>query len=263
MSKSLRRKIEMNSSETLGKLAEALAKAQTAMKAAEFDGKNPHFKSRYATLAAIMEACRYQLAINGIAIVQGTSFADGKACVSTRLIHSSGEWIEDTLAIMPTKNDPQGIGSALTYARRYSLSALVGIVADDDDDANAASQPPKPMQHNIPMKSVANPEYPPMNTAPAPQQKPEIDLRPLAATRKMVHDTAPQTDGDIEPLPAADAIVSCPACGSKGHIFDEKKFKCSYGKGAKAGVLFAKCLLVHPDGKTCSRISQCKAGVLS
>ena len=130
----------MTQSPTIGKLAEALAKAQKNMKPAVFDRTNPHFKNKYATLASIMDAIRGPLADNGIAILQGAE-ADGPLVkVSMRLAHSSGEWIESTLSMPAQQNTPQGIMAALTYCRRGALS-LVCAVSDDDDDGEAASRP--------------------------------------------------------------------------------------------------------------------------
>ncbi len=128
----------MERSETIGKLSEALSKAQSAMKPASFDAQNPHFRSRYATLASIMEACRSALSQNQIAVVQGTSVVEDRVIVTTMLIHASGEFISDQLSMNITKDSPQAIGSAITYARRYSLASLVGVVSDEDDDAEAA-----------------------------------------------------------------------------------------------------------------------------
>lgn len=127
--------------EMLEKLAAALAKAQGQMGAATKDATNPHFGSRYASFAAIWEACRAPLAENGIAVVQQVSCAPGGVTVVTTLIHSSGQHIGSACWLPVAQNTPQAYGSAITYAKRYGLSALVGVVADDDDDGNAASAP--------------------------------------------------------------------------------------------------------------------------
>jgi len=125
----------MNTSEQISELAAALAAAQGAMKNAVMNRTNPHFKSRYADLAAIWDAARQPLSANGLAVVQ--TIGDG--VLHTRLLHTSGQWIASEHPL-PMAGRPQEIGSALTYARRYSLSALIGIAADEDDDANAASR---------------------------------------------------------------------------------------------------------------------------
>ena len=132
-------------SETIGKLAEALAKAQGAMTNAAMDGENPAFKregkpTKYATLTAIWDACRKPLTDNGLAVVQAFRVDEsGMLLLVTKLAHVSGEWMVSEYPVTPTQNSPQGLGSAVTYARRYTLSSLVGVVADDDDDGNAAS----------------------------------------------------------------------------------------------------------------------------
>lgn len=135
----------MNKSESISKLAEALSKAQGAIKNALKDSSNPYFKSKYADLASVWDACRAELSANSLSVVQVPevieSEAGTKINVHTLLMHSSGEWIDGELKMAPVKDDPQGIGSAITYARRYALSAFVGI-APEDDDGNAASGKP-------------------------------------------------------------------------------------------------------------------------
>ena len=125
----------MKTSEQISELAAALAKAQGMMENAVMNRVNPHFKSKYADLAAIFDAARKPLSTNGLAIVQ--TIGDG--VLHTRLLHTSGQWIASEHPL-PMSGKPQEIGSALTYARRYSLSALIGIAADEDDDANAAEK---------------------------------------------------------------------------------------------------------------------------
>lgn len=121
-------------------LATALAKAQSQIKAAMKDSINPHFKSKYADLSAIWDACREPLTKNGLSVVQATDFDAGEVWLKTILLHSSGEQLEGRYPLRPIKQDPQGFGSAITYARRYSLAAMIGVVADEDDDGNRASQ---------------------------------------------------------------------------------------------------------------------------
>ncbi len=129
-----------NRSDSIGKLAAALSKAQGAMEGAVKDSANPFFKSKYADLAAVWDACRQPLSANELAVVQIVDDAEVNAriVVETILMHSSGEWISGRIAMKPVKDDPQGIGSCITYARRYGLQAIVGI-APEDDDGNAAS----------------------------------------------------------------------------------------------------------------------------
>ena len=128
----------MRTSDQINELAAALAKAQSEMRNAKLNKVNPHFKSRYADLAEIRDTVTPALTKNGIAVVHGMGPTDGGGLVvMTRLIHSSGQWIESGFPVAYDK--PQTMGSAITYGRRYNLSAIVNIAADDDDDANAAN----------------------------------------------------------------------------------------------------------------------------
>ena len=128
----------MNKSESIAQLAEALSKAQAEMAGAKKDMANPFFKSKYADLASVWDACREPLGKYGLSVSQMPETRDTYVVVTTMLMHSSGEWLANELAMMPVKNDPQGIGSCITYIRRYSLAAIVGI-APEDDDGNQAS----------------------------------------------------------------------------------------------------------------------------
>lgn len=129
----------MQHSDQINELATALAKAQGEIEIAVKDSENPHFKSRYADLQSCWAACRDPLTKHGLAVVQSPSHEDGVAHVTTLLTHSSGQWMRSDCSVRPNKPDAQGLGSALTYLRRYALSAMVGIAPGDDDDGNAAS----------------------------------------------------------------------------------------------------------------------------
>jgi len=121
-------------------IATALVKAQQAFGPALKTATNPHFRSRYADLAACVEAVMDGLNNNGIALVQQLTESDTGVIVETVFIHESGEMLNcGKLHVPAVKHDPQGYGSALTYARRYSLMAACGI-APEDDDGNAASR---------------------------------------------------------------------------------------------------------------------------
>lgn len=122
-------------------MAAAFVQAQSEIGVAVKDSTNPHFKSKYADLGAVWAACRGVLAKHGFSVLQPTDFDEKDVWVVTILLHSSGESIRGRYPLRPSKQDPQGYGSALTYARRYSLASMVGIVADEDDDGNAASMP--------------------------------------------------------------------------------------------------------------------------
>ena len=123
-----------SSSDTLGKLSEALAKAQGEIEGAKKESDNPFYHARYAALSSVWDACRDPLSKNGLSVVQLPGQNDGKGLfVDSILLHSSGEWISSRLYINPVKDDPQGVGSAISYARRYGLQALIGIAPMDDD----------------------------------------------------------------------------------------------------------------------------------
>jgi hypothetical protein len=124
-------------SEQIDKLTEAFAKASGNIKNASMNKINPHFKSKYADLAAIFDAVRKPLADNGLVVTQTTEIREGGFVLMTMLAHSSGQWIRSEYPL-PATGRPQEIGSALTYARRYSLSAITGVAADEDDDAEGA-----------------------------------------------------------------------------------------------------------------------------
>lgn len=126
-------------SQEINKLAEALSKAQGTMRSATKDKINPHFRSKYATLSAIQDAVREPLSTNGLSYSQTTTILEHEVVLRTTLMHASGQWLSSVYPIRPVKNDPQGMGSALTYAKRYSLSAILGIDSEEDDDGNAAT----------------------------------------------------------------------------------------------------------------------------
>lgn len=127
----------MPQSENINEFAAALAKAQVTMKAAPFNKTNPHFKNKYADLTAVIETVRKPLNDNGIAFTQMTENHGGAICLVTRFIHSSGQWVSGEYPL-PANVTPQQLGSALTYAKRYSLAAMAGISSDEDDDAEGA-----------------------------------------------------------------------------------------------------------------------------
>lgn len=161
---------DQDMSAQIGKLALALSKAQGEMGAALKDSKNPFFNSRYADLAAVWAALREPLAKNELAVVQTTNGDGSNAVIITRLVHSSGEWIKGTLTLKPTKQDPQGIGSAITYGRRYALAAICGVV-QEDDDANAASKPVQSAQKTQPTPEAKAPPVTPKVKAKTPKER--------------------------------------------------------------------------------------------
>lgn len=127
-------------SEQISNLMEALSKAQAIMQGAKEDSNNPYFKSKYADLTSIWEACRDPLTRNGLSIVQTIQFMGGERCLVSILGHSSGQWIKSVIPLRPSKEDIQALGSAITYCRRYSLAALVGVCPIDDDGEAAMNR---------------------------------------------------------------------------------------------------------------------------
>lgn len=162
----------MLTSEKVGELAKALAAAQAKIKNPEFDSDNPYYKSRYASLASVRDTITPALAENGVAVIQSLDFKDDVASCSTRLIHSSGEWLDTgpfSAPVRPRKEgasvNAQDVCAASTYLRRYSLQAAVNVVGDHDDDGTAASGL-SPAQGNV--GAPAKPYKPAYKKAGAP-----------------------------------------------------------------------------------------------
>lgn len=129
-----------NQSEQLDQLFTALAKAQEKMGVAVKDSTNPFLKSRYADLEAVVKASRSALAANGLCVIQIISEGPEGKNLKTRLGHSSGQWMESSVYINPEKKDIQSLGSYITYLRRYSYAAMVGVITSDDDDGESSMQ---------------------------------------------------------------------------------------------------------------------------
>lgn len=133
----------MEKSESIVALCKALAKAQGKITGAVKDKTNPHFKSAYATLESVVDAVRPVAAENGLSFVQISHDSNESAAIETVILHESGEWLSAGVVSVPvSKSDAQGYGSAMTYARRYSLSAAFGVAPEDDDGNGAAKAKP-------------------------------------------------------------------------------------------------------------------------
>jgi hypothetical protein len=133
----------MEKSETITKLSAALVKFSGKMTKVGKDAVNPHFRNKYASLSNIIEGTQGALAECGLAIIQ---LPAGEHQLTTILMHETGEYISETYTMRPSKNDPQGLGSAITYQRRYALGAILNLNIDEDDDGNEASKSPaKPL----------------------------------------------------------------------------------------------------------------------
>lgn len=152
----------MNTSPEIDQVSAALVLAQQTMLPLIKDSNNPFFKSKYADLQAVTEACYPALQANGICVLQSAeSLCDHGINIKTRLLHKSGQFIETECAIPPAGNDPQKYGSAVTYGRRYGLQAAVGLAAIDDDgesamNRNGSKATPAPAKDEMPEKIVAS-----------------------------------------------------------------------------------------------------------
>lgn len=134
----------MNKSESIKSLAAALSAAQPQIEGAAKDKTNPHFKSQYSTLSSVADALALPLKNNNLAYVQIAHDREHAAAVETIILHVSGEWLGCGVVAVPvSKLDAQGFGSAMTYARRYSLSTAFGVVPEDDDGNQASKAPPR------------------------------------------------------------------------------------------------------------------------
>ena len=166
----------MKHSESIALLAGALAKAQLQIEPASKNATNPHFRSHYADLASIWDACRGPLNTNGLSIVQFPCDGEvGRIGLCTMIVHSSGEWMSETITVKALKEDPQFLGGVLTYLRRYSLAAVVGVTATEDDDGNAASTPAN-ARASAPAQRpyIPPPVSPPAVNAPPVAQKASV-----------------------------------------------------------------------------------------
>ena len=164
--------IRVSYSQNLNELATAMAKAQAEIGTARKDAENPFFKKPYADLASIWEACRSPLSKHGLSIVQ-LPFASGRqVTVWTMLLHSSGQFISGELTMSAVKDDPQSIGSCLTYLRRYSLAAVAGVApAEDDGNAAAGNRPYSEHRFSNANNDDDSQSHPPSAVKPSKRQE--------------------------------------------------------------------------------------------
>jgi hypothetical protein len=145
----------INRSESIKEISVALNKFNEEISRISKDAVNPHFRNKYATLDKIIDEIRPILSKHGLSVIQFPSGDGERLSLSTMLLHTSGEYIESPPLIMkPVKNDPQGIGSCTTYARRYGICAVLNLNTGEDDDGNAASQPKKGQENQVPLATV-------------------------------------------------------------------------------------------------------------
>lgn len=143
-------------SESIAALAAALSKAQADITGALKDSSNPFFKSKYADLASCWDACRKQLAQNGLSVIQTTRVTEHGLLLVTTLAHSSGEWIGGEMPVLTKDASPQAQGSGITYARRYALAAIVGVYQTDDDAEAAQGRKAEPQLDDDLMALIAS-----------------------------------------------------------------------------------------------------------
>lgn len=140
----------MNKSESIKELSRALCAVQGEIEGAKKDSTNPHFRSKYADLTSVWEAIRNPLTNHGLCVSQVADTSDSAhICIETILMHVSGEYISGKMTLPVSKQDPQGHGSAITYARRYALAAIVGVCPEDDDAEGATDRSVKPKPQNV------------------------------------------------------------------------------------------------------------------
>lgn len=164
----MEQEIKLSHSINITEFISALVKAQGSMKPAVYNKKNPYFNSKYADFSSCMDACRAPLSDNGLAVIQHCATIGGQLNLVTMIAHVSGQWMKGEFPLIPTKMDSQGIGSAMTYAKRYSLCGMLGIVADEDlndDDGETADgrgkqeefarQPPRPQAAPKPVVKIS------------------------------------------------------------------------------------------------------------
>lgn len=186
--------MELVMSENINELAKALAAAQGTMCTAKKDNMNPYFNHKYADLASCWDVCRKPLADNGLSIIQIPGAYDDtarKIKITTMLCHSSGQYIKGEIEILVKNPDAQGIGSAITYGRRYSLCAMVGV-SQDDDDANQACGIDTQKQQIQPKQKMQCKQPPPQ---PVKQTQPATNSRPIEKQPEVV--TSVHNDGNV------------------------------------------------------------------
>ena len=196
----------MNHSESIKQIAAALAAFQSEVKDPARDGENPHFRSKYVQIDGLLAAVRPILSKHGLSVVQSTGGDGQDISVTTEIMHTSGEWIRtDALILKAVKADPQGAGSAVTYGRRYSLSAALGVAWDDDDDGNAASAP-KPTPKAKAKKDTRAEYMAKIKTAMQSQHISADDGKAICRMKFGANSTADLNDSELKDL--AENIVN-------------------------------------------------------
>ena len=154
----------MEKSEQINELATALAKAQGMIGGALKDSENPFFKSKYADLKSVWSVIKQPLSTNGLSVVQTPETSENGVKINTMLLHSSGQWISSYVGVPVGKKDAQGLGSAISYGRRYALASIVGVYQEDDDGNNSSGE-----ENAIVLEKLSD-EISLLNTVPETEQ---------------------------------------------------------------------------------------------
>lgn len=195
----------MKRSETIIEFAKALSAFNAEVGALAKDAKNPFFKSDYLTLDKIIEETRPILQKNGLSLMQFPSGDGQTVSVTTMLLHTSGEFIEaEPLIMKPAKNDPQGLGSAITYARRYAYQAILSLNTGEDDDGNQASGKNKGGQQQ---SQPQNNNYSNNNNSTKPKDPKETEIKPITAGQKTAVNTVIKEFAKLCNVPTGDVVT--------------------------------------------------------
>lgn len=169
-------------SEQTDKLMPAVIKAWASIEAAVKNSTNPHLKNHYADLASLMDAVKQPMVDNGLAVFQPVAAVEGDlpaVAVDTYIMHTSGQWMMSSFSMVSVDRKPQAVGATITYLRRYALGAMLGMVAEEDDDGNSGSGTTGPRQQNARPTSQPKQQPAPVKTEPAATNDADLarDLR--------------------------------------------------------------------------------------
>ncbi len=228
----------MNQSESVDLLAASLAQAMRDIKNPAFDAVNPHFKNRYATLGAHLDAVRRAFPLFGLSVVQGVETPDAnRVVVTTRILHASGQWIESSLAqSLGASAKVQDLGSAVTYLRRYSIAAMCGIVGDEDDDGES--------DRSSRDRAIATPAAP---SRPAQSSAANLTARLSAPTPAPAAAPAPTK----RPASKRTSVAVCEDCGLSERTIDGRTYTIATLLGARvaggARLEALECVILDED----------------
>lgn len=222
----------IRTSDQTNEIAAALAAAQAELENVAKDAENPHYRSRYATLAGVLEEVRPKLAKHGISIWQMPVNGDGGTIgVVTRLTHSSGQFLEGEFYLVPTKPDAQGAGSAISYNRRYSLMAVTGVGPEDDDGEEAVGRGMQTGEPRQPLRPQTGQRWtPPQPPAGVTAQPVRAETAAATAARQRVKMLIDRYGEQIKTAPHAHALQNVAADGAA----DLEEIERSGTRGAEA-----------------------------